>query len=67
MSEHASRHHHDPDYNHSAHDGEPRIGSFGLLLDAVAHILGWYQHDHNRAFDSVLQSSARASGRSRSR
>ena len=60
MSEHASRHHHDPDHSHDIH--MPRSGIGGLMLDTIAHLLGLHQHDRTRAFDNVLQSSARGIG-----
>lgn len=59
--DHAHHHNHDQ----GVHVHEPRTGVFGLLLDAVAHLFGLHQHDHQgdlghtRAFDSVLESSAR--------
>ncbi|MBI5304005.1 MAG: cation transporter [Chloroflexi bacterium] len=53
--DHAHHHKHD----NGAHVHEPRAGIVGLLLDAVAHLFGLHQHDHTRAFDSVLESSAR--------
>ncbi len=53
---------HDHSHDHGVHDDEPRSGVFGLLLDAVARLLGWHQHDHSRTFDNVLQSSARGIG-----
>ena len=62
MSEHTHEHHdhdHHHDHEQGVHVHEPRTGLVGLLLDAVAHLFGLHQHDHTRAFDSVLESSAR--------
>ena len=75
MSEHASRHRHEPehqahpdaphedDHHHNHNQGEhvhePRTGVLGLFIDAVAHLFGLHQHDPLRSFDSVLESSAR--------
>ncbi len=56
MSEHTHEHH---DHDQGVHVHAPRSGVIGLLLDAVAHLFGLHQHDHVRAFDSVLESSAR--------
>ncbi|MBI5649573.1 MAG: cation transporter [Chloroflexi bacterium] len=62
MSEHTHEHHdhtHDHSESAPAHTHAPRAGLLGLLLDALAHLFGLHHHDHTRAFDSVLESSAR--------
>jgi cation diffusion facilitator family transporter len=55
----ATSHEHHHNHDHGVHFHESRPGLIGLLLDAVAHLFGLHQHDHTRAFDGVLESSAR--------
>ncbi len=50
---------HDHQHDHPAHTHKPRAGVLGLIFDAIAHLFGLHQHDRTRAFDSVLESSAR--------
>ena len=58
-NDHSHDHDHHNHVNQPAHIHETRPGVIGWLLDGVAHLFGLQHHDHTRAFDNILQSSAR--------